>query len=83
MEKPQLTEQAYLFLSEIKKWTKFLSIIGFIFIGIFVLFALFLGSFLGGLSDVTSSSMSFPSVFLTIIYLLIAVLCFLAELEAV
>lgn len=76
MEKPQLTEQAYLFLSEIKKWTKFLSIIGFIFIGIFVLFALFLGSFLGGLSDVTGSSMSFPSVFLTIIYLLIAVLCF-------
>jgi hypothetical protein len=76
MEKPQLTEQAYLFLSEIKKWTKFLSIIGFIFIGIFVLFALFLGAFLGGLSDITGSSMSFPSVLVTIIYLLIAVLYF-------
>jgi hypothetical protein len=76
MEKPQLTEQAYLFLSETKKWTKFLSIIGFIFIGIFVLFALFFGVFFGGLSDITGSSMFFPSVFIILIYLLIAILYF-------
>lgn len=62
------------FLHEAARWTKFLSILGFVGIGIMVLVALFAGAVLSMLPG--TSELPFPPAFLSVIYLLIAVLYF-------
>ena len=51
-----VTEASRRFLSETAKWAKFLAIVGFVFLGLFLIFGLFFGSIMGaatsGLEDV-------------------------------
>lgn len=42
-----ITEASRTYLQETAKWAKFLSIVGFIFIGLMVIFGLFFGSIMG------------------------------------
>lgn len=78
-----LTDESESFLKETAKWGYFLSIIGFVFIGIMVLFAIFMGAFLSKLGSMGGSSMGNPiSVmgnmggFMAVIYLIIAFIYF-------
>lgn len=78
-----LTDESESFLKETAKWGYFLSILGFVFIGIMVLFAIFMGAFLSKLGSMGGSSMGNPiSVmgnmggFMAVIYLIIALIYF-------
>ena len=62
------------FLREIARWTKFLSVLGFVGIGLIVLVAFFTGAIFSVLPS--AAEMPFPPVFLTVIYLAVAALYF-------
>jgi hypothetical protein len=68
------------YLRETAKWGKFLSIVGFVVTGLIVLIALFAGSLFAKLAAFSANGQSaLPeglSIFITIIYLAIAVLYF-------
>jgi hypothetical protein len=64
-----LEAQAELYLRETSKWAKFLSIVGFVFMGILVLAALVMFAFAGTMG----SLMPFPMGILGFVYLVIAV----------
>lgn len=70
-----VNESSQTYLSEIRKWTSFLSILGFISVGLLVLAAIFIG-FVFSFLPIPDNGMPFPSVFLTIFYLVFAVLYF-------
>lgn len=77
----QLSNTAKDFLKETAKWAYFLSIIGFIFLGLFVLLAFFmfsLGSTLGNLGGMSGMGAmgAMGGAFIGVIYLLIALLYF-------
>jgi hypothetical protein len=70
-----ITENAIKFLSETVKWSKFLSVLGFIMVGFMVIAALFMGTMnanLGGvgMKDVMSSGL------ITVLYLILAAIYF-------
>lgn len=69
-----LTTGSKMFLKESAGWTKFISIVGFVFLGILVIFALFAGSLIGAAME--ASGMEMGGAFLTVLYLAIAVLYF-------
>ena len=74
-----------LYLTEAAKWGKFLAIIGFIFCGLIAVAAFFAGTLLSGYfsqlgATDTSSLTSAGGIFLTIYYLIIAVLYFIPSL---
>lgn len=78
-----LSDESESFLKETAKWAYFLSILGFVFIGIMVLFALFMGAFLSKLGSMGGSSMGNPMSmmgnmggFMAVIYLIIALIYF-------
>ncbi|MFC2111183.1 DUF5362 family protein [Bacteroidota bacterium] len=75
-EKPQITDEIMGFLNEIRRWTKFLSILGFIGCGIMVLVALLIGPIMSSFSPMSGGMTMFPSIMISIIYLAIAVLYF-------
>jgi len=82
-EKLEITNSAISFLEETRKWTMFLSILGFIGIGFMVLAALFMGTFVSTMSNALGDQIpgGFPmggggGVFFTIFYLLFALLYF-------
>ncbi|WP_347157498.1 hypothetical protein [Pontibacter chitinilyticus] len=66
------------FLRKAAKWGKFLAIVGFVIVGLMVLFALFGGTFMGSaLASVLHNGMSgFMGTFFTVFYLLMALLYF-------
>lgn len=70
-----LTTAAKAFLKESAGWTKFISIVGFVGIGILVLFALFAGTLLGGFMEASGMSFGGGAIF-TVYCLVIAVLYF-------
>jgi uncharacterized membrane protein len=73
-----LTDESESFLKETAKWAYFLSILGFIFIGLMVLLALFIGSIMskfGAMGD-TIPIMGSMGGFITAIYLIIALIYF-------
>ncbi|MCB9034458.1 MAG: hypothetical protein H6553_11520 [Chitinophagales bacterium] len=74
----QLNEQAKSYLMITCKWSKFLAIIGFVYIGIFCLIGAFAGSFfkqaMNGMSGI--SPLPFNPNILGIIYILLAALIF-------
>jgi len=74
----KLNNHSITFLKETAKWTGFLSIIGFIGIGLMVIGALFFGSMIASLSSMGSSGIdgAVGGSFITILYLLFAVLYF-------
>lgn len=70
-----LTSSAKDFLLQTAKWAKFLSIIGFVFIGLIVIAALFIGTFMGKLNTVADTGMgSGQSIFLTIYFIVIGLI---------
>lgn len=73
-----LSDQAVGFLKEIAKWANFLSIVGFIGIGFFVLIALFGGAFMASAASQFGDAgpLAAGGAFLTIVYLLVALLYF-------
>ena len=78
----QIDPTSSLYLRETAKWAKFLSIVGFIMCGILVVLAFFIGKImsslspLGDIGDSTTyaSSSVFSGAFLTILYILIALI---------
>lgn len=70
-----LTTGAKIFLKESASWTKFISIVGFVFLGLIVLIALFAGSIMGSAFEEAGMPMA-GGAFITVIYLLIVVLYF-------
>jgi hypothetical protein len=79
-EKLELTNQAIAFLEEIRKWTMFLSILGFVGIGFLVLGGLFMGTFMSTMSnafgDQIPGGLPMGGGFIAFIYLLLALLYF-------
>ena len=66
-----ISDAAKGFLTEIAKWAKFLSILGFIAAGFMILVGLFLGTFmssLSGLADDPAMAM-FPTTMISVIYI--------------
>ena len=69
----ELTAEAISYLDEIRKWSNLFSIIGFIGIGLLVIFGIFAGSLFSSLGYPYSSS-NFPSVIIGVIYIVMAVI---------
>lgn len=55
-----LSDESESFIKETAKWGYFLSILGFVFIGIMVLVAIFMGAFLSKLGSIGGSSVGNP-----------------------
>ncbi len=70
-----LSTTAKAFLKESAGWTKFISIVGFVFLGLLVIVALFAGSFIGAAMQ-ASGMAALGGAFITILYLAMAVLYF-------
>lgn len=70
-----LSTTAKAFLKESAGWTKFISIVGFVFLGLLVIFALFAGSLLGAAMESSGLAMM-GGAFLTVLYLALAALYF-------
>lgn len=68
------TETAKRFLSEAGKWGKFISIVGFVAVGILAIFGLFAGVFFSNLPGY--EELPFPSAFFSVVYIGIAALYF-------
>jgi len=66
------TEKSKRFLSEAGKWGKFISILGFIGIGLMVIFAIFAGTMFSNLPG--GEELPFPGAVFSLIYLVIAAL---------
>jgi hypothetical protein len=74
----QIDSQANHFLSETARWAKFLSIVGFVMCGILVMAGLFAGSIMGVLMRTQmGSNEGIGGAFITVIFLLLAVLYFI------
>jgi small-conductance mechanosensitive channel len=71
----QLTWDSKGFLKETAKWAYFLSIMGYIGIGLLIIFAIFAGTIFSSLGEVGGMG-SMPVAFITSLYLLLAVLYF-------
>jgi hypothetical protein len=68
------TSQSYLI--ETAKWGTFLSILGFIMSGIIGLIAIFIGTILGSMSNGMGAVLPFGTTFITMLYVIIAVINF-------
>ncbi|MBR9922370.1 MAG: DUF5362 domain-containing protein [Bacteroidetes bacterium] len=76
-----LTQMAKNYLHETAKWARLLSIVGFVFIGLIVIMALFAGAFLSStMQEMQQSGIPFGGTFITIIYLAVAALYFFPTL---
>ncbi len=72
-----LSDHALAFLRETAKWANFMSIVGFICLGLLVLMALFGGAaFAAAASEFGGGAEMIGGAFFTVIYLLVAVLYF-------
>ena len=82
----KLSPLALKHLNTTRKWTYFLSILGFIFCGLIALFALFFSTALASIRDYSSEFASSSPIpvgatgFISVFYLLIAVICFILYL---
>lgn len=75
----QLTETAKGFLKEVAKWAYFLSIVGYVGLGLLVLFAFFAASMfaaLGSAGGAMGAMSAIGGTFITVLYLVIAVIYF-------
>ena len=80
-EVTQLTElnlnaHSRFFLKEIAGWTYFLSIIGFIFVGLFVLIAVFANSIYNNMAQFSKESPFDVGLFMTAVYVIVALIYF-------
>jgi protein-S-isoprenylcysteine O-methyltransferase Ste14 len=76
MEKPTLSDSALFYLAEIRKWAKFIAIMGFILSGLMVLLGFMMGFFLQMAAEFTHQPLPFPTGFLTVFYFVMAVIYF-------
>lgn len=74
-EKMSLTKNAITYLTETRKWTYFLSIVGFIFVGIMVLIGLVMGPIFNNL-PMGDNPMPFPGGVITVLYIAMALVYF-------
>ena len=76
----QIDHQSNSYLSEAAKWGKFLAIIGFIFCGLFVIVALFAGTYIAtsmrGFGNTSSGAGLMSGTFVTVIYIFVALVYF-------
>ena len=72
----QLNEESKSFLKETAKWAYFLSILGFVGVGFMVILALFMGTIFSKLGVFGARFGMMEGGFITVIYLLFAVLYF-------
>lgn len=72
----QVDQQAHGYLSETARWGRFLSIIGLILCALFVIFSFFAGAIMSTVGSQFSGMFAMGGAFLTVIYLLIALLYF-------
>jgi len=72
----QLTETAKGFLKETAKWAYFLSIIGYIGLGMLVLFAFFAASLFASVGGSMGVMGALGTTFITVLYLIIALIYF-------
>lgn len=70
------SEQIVSYLNETRRWAKFISIMGFIGIGLVVILALSIGSVLNFISSLSPTPLPFPSFLFTLVYLVVALLYF-------
>jgi hypothetical protein len=76
----QIDATSHAFLAETAKWGNFLSILGFIFTGIFVVVALFAGAIIGRLNSPYGGGAIMGAGFITVVYLIIAAVNFFMAL---
>ncbi len=76
----QIDSIAHAHLAETAKWGVFLSILGFIFTGLFVIVALFAGTLLTSMNSYGGASAMVGAGFITAIYLVIAAINFFMSL---
>ncbi|HUQ66025.1 MAG TPA: DUF5362 family protein [Flavitalea sp.] len=72
----QFDQQSISYLGEAARWAKFLAIIGFVFCGLLVIFALFAGSIMGAMMSSMGSAGMVGSGVLTVIYLVLTAVYF-------
>ncbi len=72
----QLNSTAKAHIAETAKWANFLAIVGFVFLALFVIVAIFAGTLMSTLLASRSPMGAAPSFMLTITYLFIAVIYF-------
>lgn len=75
----QLTQASKAYLSEAARWARFLGIVGFIFIGLFVIMALFMGSMFSSMPGMEGAG-ALGGGFITAIYLVFAAIYFFPTL---
>lgn len=62
-------------LNTTRKWTMFLAIIGFIFLGLFIVIGVITGTFLSAFNS-GATSMGFPESLLAVIFIILAIVYF-------
>ena len=63
-------------LNETRKWTKFLSILGFIGIGVMLIGGIFAGSYLGSMTSNIPGGTPVPGALYSVIYVVMAIVYF-------
>ena len=77
MENMILTDSSIFYLGIVRKWTKFISVVMFIMIGIMVLAGIFMGFAMNLVSSMaTQSPLPFPGIFFSVFYILMALVYF-------
>ena len=71
----ELTKQSLSYLNETRKWTMFLAILGFVFLGIMVVFSLSFGAIFSSISG-EQTELPFPGFLFGFIYLILAAVYF-------
>ena len=75
----QVDQSAMSYFKDAARWGRFLAIVGFIFCGLIVLFAILIGTLLSGVFNTMGTSSAFGGVgagFISIVYIVIALLDF-------
>lgn len=67
-----LTRPSMLSLNETGNWGRFLSILGFCFVGLMLIISLFAGSIFSAMDD----QIPFPTIFITVLYVFLAAVYF-------
>jgi hypothetical protein len=76
----QLDHEGMSFLADTAKWGKFLAIVGFVFSGLMVILAFFIGNLMSNLYPLGGLNFSGFGVLGTVVYLIIAALIFFPNL---
>ena len=73
-----ITDAMKMYLKEIAKWAKLIAIVGFVFVGLFVLIALFMGAFMGAMMGELAPGPGGGAAmgFLSFFYIIFAVIYF-------